>query len=427
MDFQGEAIVTVTDKDGNEKIYKQTNTVNNNLLKGIYRIMVAGEKYPFAICPGGIGLDINNVGTFTTGTTGFDHGISGKNKMWLSSFASYDIQASGAGDSADYMTFAFSDSSNQEILTYTVDGIAGSELRNTGSSYIEGINLYGSKADFPFSGDGNTRTTLLASITSLSINFATTDSIKIQYILKTPAGRGDEAIETKVSGWSQRFLKGMINAIARGATYQDELVNGDDEVRASTNTLRICGAYLMETTTAQSAFGTNDDTELGGATTAFTKALRNTMKEFNATTPTKTEANAESVYTLSNATAPTTNAQMDTGANVAYAPDSDFKVGTISIAPDSQTSASPFEVTISQSWTSVSNALAPDAINIYGRRYDVTNSKFLAMENVAPTDGATGGMDVIYRILPDSSSLSGWATGDNVTANLKFKVSALSS
>lgn len=424
MNFQGEAVVTVTSENGDETTYKKTNTVSNDLLKAIYRVMVAGEKYDFVDCPGGIGLDITDNGTHTTSTQGFDHGISGKDSMWLSSYAEYDIQPTGAGDSDDYMTFAFSTSSNQEVVTYTVDGIAGSELVNAGTTTINAIRLCGSPLNYPFNSDANSRQTILANITGLTISFASTDAIKIEYILKTPTGRGDQDIETLVSGWSQRFLKGMINTIARGATYQDELINGVNTTRESTNTLRICGAYLMETLNAQSSFSTNDTTELsnaGTSGTAFTRAIPNTMNEFNATTPTKAEANAGSMYTLSNAG----NATLD-GATVAYIGDADFKVGTISITPDTQTSASPFEVTLAQTWTSVANTVKPNAINIYARRYDETNNKFLPMNNVPPTDGATGGMDVVYRIIPDASSLTGWATGDNVTANLKFKVSALS-
>ncbi len=430
MNFQGEAIVTVTDKKGNEKIYKQTNTVSNDLLKAIYRVMVAGEKFPFIYCPGGIGLDITDNGSYSTSTAGFNHGIGGSSSMWLSSFADYGIQASGGGAVADYMTFAFSSSNEQEIVTYTVDGIAGSELSSLAST-ITAIRLLGSPLNYPFTGDANTRTTFLANITALNIGFATTDSIKIEYILKTPAGRGDEAVETLVSGWSRRFLKGMINTIARGATYQDELINGSNDTRESTNTLRISGAYLMETTTAQSGFSSADNTELQDANNAFTKAIPNTMNEFNATTPTKTEASnfdqSSSVYNIANAGTPVSNCTLGTAGQVAYIPDGDFKIGTISLAPDTQTSASPFEVTLAQTWTAVANTAQPNAINIYARRYDETNNRFIPLNNVAPTDGATGGIDVVYRIIPDSSSLTGWSTGDNVTANLKFKISALSS
>ena len=213
----------------------------------------------------------------------------------------------------------------------------------------------------------------------------------------------------------------MINTIARGATYQDELINGVNTNRESTNTLRICGAYLMETLNEQTSFSTNDNTELANASTAFTKAIPNTMNEFNATTPTQSEASAGSVYTLSNAG----NATLD-GATVAYITDDDFKVGTISTNPDSQTSAPAYEITLAQTWTSVANTVKPNAINIYARRYDETANKFIPLNNVAPDDGEDGGIDVIYRIIPDASSLIGWATGDNVTANLKFKVSALS-
>ena len=110
MNFQGEAIVTVTDEKGNETIYKRTNTVSNDLLKAIYRVMVAGEKFPFAECPGGIGLDITDKGTHSNTTPGFNHNIGGSGEMWLSSFADYGIQASGAGDPDDYMTFAFTNS-----------------------------------------------------------------------------------------------------------------------------------------------------------------------------------------------------------------------------------------------------------------------------------------------------------------------------
>ena len=75
MNFQGEAIVTVTNENGDEKIYKQSNTIDNNLLVAIYRLIVAGEKYPFTQCPGGIGLMITDIGTHSSSTAGFGHEI----------------------------------------------------------------------------------------------------------------------------------------------------------------------------------------------------------------------------------------------------------------------------------------------------------------------------------------------------------------